>query len=315
MKTVKRVLIGVLVLVVLVVLAGYFFLKNLQNSAIPNYNKEVKLGGITSEVSILRDTFGIPHIEAQNENDLYVAVGFAMAQDRLWQMDLLRRVTQGRLSEILGKDQAETDLLMRALRIEEKSEKILAGASPEIMESLEAFAAGVNQYMAYYPLPPEFKILGYHPEPWKPIHAVNLIGYMAWDLSSGWETEMVLNQLSKVVSPSQLNELIPDVNNMKTTVYPSFSLASVNPEDVILSASGNLEKLGVEVFSGSNNWAVAGEKSATGKPLLANDMHLGLFAPGIWYQMHLHVVGKLNVTGLVLPGQPFVIAGHNDSIA
>ena len=102
MKTVKRVLTGLAVLVVLVVLAGLFFLKNLQKSAIPDYNKDVKLGGINSEVTILRDTFGIPHIEAQNENDLYVAVGFAMAQDSLWQMDLLRRVTQGRLSEILG---------------------------------------------------------------------------------------------------------------------------------------------------------------------------------------------------------------------
>ncbi len=315
MKIIKQFLAGVLVLVVLTVLAGLFFLKNLQNSAIPDYNKDVKLGGITSEVLILRDSFGIPHISAANEKDLYTAVGFAMAQDRLWQMDLLRRVTQGRLSEILGKDQAETDLLMRALRIEEKSEKILAGASPEILASLEAFVAGVNQYMAYYPLPPEFKILGYHPEPWKPLHSVNLIGYMSWDLSSGWETEMVLNQLSKVVSPGQLNELIPDVKNMKTSVYPRFSLASVNPEDLILSASGNLEKLGVEVFSGSNNWAVAGKKSTTGKPLLANDMHLGLFAPGIWYQMHQQVEGKLNVTGLVLPGQPFVIAGHNDSVA
>ncbi len=315
MKIIKRFLAGVLVLVVLTVLAGLFFLKNLQNSAIPDYNKDVKLGGITSEVLILRDSFGIPHISAANEKDLYTAVGFAMAQDRLWQMDLLRRVTQGRLSEILGKDQAETDLLMRALRIEEKSEKILAGASPEILASLEAFAAGVNQYMAYYPLPPEFKILGYHPEPWKPLHSVNLIGYMSWDLSSGWETEMVFNQLSKVVSPNQLSELIPDVKNKEATVYPGFPLASVNPEDLILSASGNLEKLGVEVFSGSNNWAVAGKKSTTGKPLLANDMHLGLFAPGIWYQMHQQVEGKLNVTGLVLPGQPFVIAGHNDSVA
>lgn len=315
MKIIKRFLTGVLVLIVLTFMAGLFFLKNLQKSAIPDYNKEVKLGGVSAEVNVLRDSFGIPHISAANEKDLYTAVGFAMAQDRLWQMDLLRRVTQGRLSEILGKDQVETDLLMRALRIEEKSEKILAGASPEIIESLEAFAAGVNQYMAYYPLPPEFKILGYHPEPWKPVHSVNLIGYMAWDLSSGWESEMVLNQLSKVVSSGQLNELIPDVEDKETTVYPGFSLASANPDDLILSASGNLEKLGVEVFSGSNNWAVAGKKSATGKPLLANDMHLGLFAPGIWYQMHQQVEGKLNVTGLVLPGQPFVIAGHNDSVA
>ena len=315
MKTVKRVLTGLAVLVVLVVLAGLFFLKNLQKSAIPDYNKDIKLGGLNSEVTILRDTFGIPHIEAQNENDLYVAVGFAMAQDRLWQMDLLRRVTQGRLSEILGKDQVNTDLLLRSLRFEEKSEKILAGLSPEIKAALEAFSAGVNQYMAYYPLPPEFKILGYHPEPWQPVHSVNLIGYMAWDLSSGWGMELLLEQLKTKVTAQQLVELIPDLANAKTTVYADFGKPAIPVGETLLSASENLDALGAQVFYGSNNWAVSGAKSTSGKPILANDMHLGLNAPGIWYQMHQCVDGKLNVTGLVLPGQPFVIAGHNDSIA
>jgi len=211
MKIIKRILLGLAVLVVLVILAGLFFLKNLQKSAIPDYNKDVKLGGVITGASILRDSFGIPHIEAQNENDLYVAVGFAMAQDRLWQMDLLRRVTQGRLSEILGKEQVNTDLLLRSLRFEEKSEKIMDGLSPDIKAALEAFSAGVNQYMAYHPLPPEFKILGYHPEPWQPVHSVNLIGYMAWDLSSGWGMELLLEQLKTKTSAQQIAELIPDL--------------------------------------------------------------------------------------------------------
>jgi penicillin amidase len=315
MKIIKRILAGVLILVVLLILAGYFLLTNIKNGAIPDYSKDLQIKGFSAEVNVLRDSYGIPHIYAENEKDLYHAVGFSMAQDRLWQMDLLRRVTQGRLSEILGKDLVNTDLLMRALRIQEKSEKIIAGASPETMQALEAFSAGVNEYIRYYPLPPEFRILGYNPEPWEPIQSINLIGYMSWDLKSGWDSEILLHQLQGKVSAEQIQQLIPGMENHKTAIYPDFHSPVINIGETILSAGNNLEELGVQIFQGSNNWAVSGKKSKTGKPLLANDMHLGLMSPGIWYQMHQNVNGKLNVTGLVLPGQPFVIAGHNDSIA
>ena len=120
MRTFKRILFGLLVLLVLVILIGFIFLQNIKTSALPDYNKNVELAGIDEEVVVIRDTFGIPHISANSESDLYKTIGFVMAQDRLWQMDLLRRVTQGRLSEILGKDQLNTDLFMRSLRIEEK---------------------------------------------------------------------------------------------------------------------------------------------------------------------------------------------------
>ena len=279
MKTLKRILLGLLVIIVLVIVIGFFLLSNLKNAAIPDYNKNVSVQGIKEEVTILRDTFGIPHVYAQNEWDLYKAVGFTMAQDRLWQMDLLRRVTQGRLSEILGKDQLNTDLLMRALRIQEKSETILASADPKIVASLQSFADGVNNYIENYPLPPEFKVLGYKPEPWQPVHSINLIGYMAWDLSSGWGIEILLHNLQKELGLEQINDLIPNMKNQKTAVYPNFKLSEIHAENILLSANNNLEKLGVEIFSGSNNWAISGKKSNTGKPLLANDMHLGLFAP------------------------------------
>lgn len=315
MKNIKRILAGVSILIVLFVTATFFVLNYIKKAAIPDYLKDIKLNELTEAVSVWRDSLGIPHIYASNETDLYRAVGFAMAQDRLWQMDLLRRVTQGRLSEILGKDQVNTDLLMRALRIQEKSEKIIEGTSPEIIQALEAFSNGVNQYIASYPLPPEFKILGYHPEPWQAVHSINLIGYMSWDLTSGWGTEFFLNQLQGKVSDMQIRDLIPDIENHKTVIYPEYQMSEINFGETILSAGSSLEELGAQVFYGSNNWAVSGKKSKTGTPLLANDMHLGFMSPGIWYQMHQYVEGKLNVTGLVLPGQPFVIAGHNDSIA
>ncbi len=315
MRILKRILLGLLALLFVILAAGYILLKSIQNDGLPDYNKNLNLAGLTDSVNVFRDSNGIPHIYAQNEKDLYRAVGFVMAQDRLWQMDLLRRVTTGRLSEILGKDQLETDLLMRSLRIQEKSEKILESASPEVVSALEAFAEGFNYFIERNPLPPEFRVLGYHPEYWKPVHSINLIGYMAWDLSSGWDTEIFLHNISKEVSREQILDLIPDMKNHPTPVYPEFTNSLGTIDKTILSASENLEKLGVEVFHGSNNWAVSGEKSKTGKPILANDMHLGLFAPGIWYQIHQNVPGKLNVTGLAIPGQPFVIAGHNDSIA
>ena len=315
MKLFKRILTVLAVIILIAIVSGYFFFNKLQKAALPDYETDVGIRGLNKEVTILRDSFAIPHIYAENEADLYRAVGFAMAQDRLWQMDLLRRVTQGRLSEILGEEQLETDLLMRSLRISEKSEKVMVQISPEIKKALDAFCEGVNFYMNQNPLPPEFKILGYEPEPWEPFHSVNLIGYMSWDLTSGWGTELLLQTIKNETGEGYIADLIPDMQNHPQSVFPGFETIEINPENLILSAEKNLKKLGVEVFQGSNNWAVSGKKSLSGKPLLANDMHLGLFAPGIWYQMHQVAEGELNVTGLVLPGQPFVICGHNDSIA
>jgi penicillin amidase len=314
MKTVKRILLGILILIVLALIGGAVFLQNLKTAAIPDYNKSVNLKGLSTEVTVFRDEFGVPHVYAETEADLYYAIGYVMAQDRMWQMDLLRRVTQGRLSEILGKDQVNTDLMMRALRIQEKSEKILVQSSPAIAAALEAYAKGVNYYIENNAMPPEFKVLGYKPEPWEPVHCINLIGYMSWDLSMGWGTEYFLHQLRTEVSDDKIAELIPNLKNHKTAIYPEFGNIKPCAETTLLSASQNLKNLGIEIFNGSNNWAVSGKKSKSGRPLMANDMHLGLFSPGIWYQMHQVVEGKLNVTGVVVPGQPFVIAGHNQNI-
>ena len=315
MKTTKRIFLGLLIFIVIVAISGIVLIQFIKTAAVPDYNKDFVLYGLKSDVEIIRDEHAIPHVYAENEEDLYRAVGFAMAQDRLWQMDLLRRVTQGRLSEILGKDQVETDLMMRALRIQEKSQKILDNSDPKVVAALEAFSDGVNQYIAKFPLAPEFKVLGYQPEWWKPVHSINLIGYMSWDLSMGWGTEYYLHQLRAEVPDSMIAELIPDLQKHKTKVFPEFGANKLSFESILLSASQNLKDLGIEIFNGSNNWAVAGKKSTSGMPLMANDMHLGLFAPGIWYQMQQVVDGKVNVTGVAVPGQPFIIAGHNDRIA
>lgn len=307
-----------MVLVLIIFLAGLFFIRNISRKSLPDYNADVELKGLSANVEVLRDKYGIPHVYAESENDLYTAVGYLMAQDRLWQMDFLRRVTLGRLSEIFGKGFIETDLILRSLRYSDKSKTLLEISDKKILDALDAFANGVNQYIESHikKLPPEFTILGYSPEPWQPLHSLNLIGYMAWDLKAGW-SEFVLEDIRKTVDSSRLAEILPDISVYKSFVYPEFDsvMKSLSFSSEIISLTKPLNDLGIEIFNGSNNWAVSGKKSVTGKPILANDMHLTLNVPGIWYQMHQVVKGKLNITGLVLPGQPLVICGHNEHIA
>ncbi len=317
MKIFKKILRIAGVLLVIFLLVGYFFVRNIARRAIPDYNQDFAIERLKEEVTVLRDNYAVPAIYASNEEDLYRAVGFIMAQDRLWQMDLLRRVTTGRLSEIFGEDLIETDHLMRALRIPEKSAMVLSRTDPVVITALEAFADGVNQFIDQHRrnLPPEFSILGYRPEEWKPEHSVNLTGFMAWDLNMAWPTVVILHKLRQKLDDDKFRELIPDLELYTSYVYPEYMLTKTEVRSVLLEQSAKLRELGLEVFSGSNNWAVSGERSTTGKPVFANDMHLGFMSPGIWYQMHHVIKGELNVTGVVLPGQPFVISGHNERIA
>lgn len=311
-------ILGAVLLVVIV--GAIIFVGRFKTKALPDYNQDIRLSGLSADVTVIRDSFAIPHIYAENEHDLYLAVGYAMAQDRLWQMDLLRRVTQGRLAEIFGRDLVDADLLFRSLRFTEKSKRIFSTSDENVRICVESFADGVNQFIrqAGKKLPPEFGLLGYQPEPWLPEHSLNLIGYMAWDLSTGWPCEVLLDKMRQTLGPDLSTYMMPDMDSVhRTLAYPAFRLDKTDAETLTkLSETASIpDELGLDVFRGSNNWAVSGKLSATGKPLLANDMHLGLNIPGIWYQMNQVIPGKLNVTGVVLPGQPMVIAGHNDSIA
>lgn len=321
MKLLKRLLIISAIIFAATLIAGFFYLRHLGNRSIPDYNRDVILKNMTASVTVYRDGHGVPHIYAENEADLYRATGYVMAQDRLWQIDLIRRATMGRLSEIFGKELLNTDMLMRSLRITEKSRLMLSKLDPPVMALMESFADGVNQYIETHKssLPPEFAILDYEPEAWEPVHSGNLVGYMAWDLSFAWGAEVLLHRISQKIDAERFKLLMPDLGR-QPAVHPDFALIPGQVPELALRAglledSQKLVDLGLVVFDGSNNWAVSGKKSVTGKPVFANDMHLGLFAPGIWYQMHQVVKGQLDVTGVALPGQPFVVAGHNSHIA
>jgi len=318
MKWFKRIITVLLVLMVVGLVVLVFYVHNISNRPVPKYNQDVQLERLGNKVEVYMDSLAIPHIYAKSDSDLYRVVGYITARERLWQMDLLRRVTRGRLSEIFGKSFIETDYLLKSLRYQRKSEKIWEERSEQLDIALSSFADGVNQYIEMnkgtYPV--EFSILGYEPEKWEPVHSINLIGYMAWDLKAGW-SQLLFEDIKKQLDSTYYIELMPDMELQSTYVYPGF--VPENMEDsiilLIINPMKKLESFGVSAFSASNNWAVDGRLSSTGKPLLANDMHLGLNVPGIWFQMHQVIENKLSVTGLVLPGQPLVIAGHNEKIA
>ncbi len=305
-------------LLVIAFAGGYFYIQHIKKSALPDYNAKIKIKGLKDEVKVYRDEYGIPHVYANNEEDLYRVVGYISAQDRLWQMDLLRRVTQGRLSELFGEKTVDTDEFLRKLQMPETSKKLLPTLGEETRKPLEYFADGVNQYIEDHidNLPFEFKLLDYKPDPWKPEHSLNLVGYMAWNLELGYKMEVILHQLKNKISEEKFRLLLPDYDRNKTYVYPSFHFVdSLKVDTALVAAIDKIPGFGPDIFNGSNNWVVAGKKSTTGKPLFSNDMHLQLNVPGIWNRMHQVVEGKLDVTGVTLPGSPFIVAGHNKNIA
>jgi penicillin amidase len=320
MKLIKSILFSLLVLIVIAVVSGLILVTGIKNGAVPEYEGELTLSGLTNEVTVYRDERGMPHFYAENEHDLYYAVGYVMAQERLWFMDLIRRVTTGRLAEVMGESFAETDKFLRCLEMTAKSKMVLSNADPVAISYLQAYNDGVNAYIADAgkKLPPEFRILSYKPDPWKLEDIANIIGYMGWDLANGNLTQEIFNyRLAQKMGIEKATQLIPDWNAVNSVVFPDYKINDtlLKKAQAFISSMDKVKALGVVSFSGSNNWAVAGRKTETGKPILSNDMHLSFGSPGIWFQMHQVIPGKLNVTGVAVPGQPFIVCGHNEKIA
>ena len=295
-------------------------IKSIKHSALPQYDGEKILTGLAEKVTVYRDERGMPHIYASNEHDLYFAVGYVMAQERLWQMDLLRRVTKGALSEVLGEKVVETDKFFRAVDMTAKSEVLIKNTDAVTLSYLQAFTDGINSYItaAGKKLPPEFRILSYSPDLWKVEDIGNIFGFMGWDAAyENMNQEIFYRRLSQKIGIKKTTGLIPDFNAVTSVVIPDFKLNDTLLKEAqkFISAMDTLKTLGIVLYPGSNNWAISGKRSETGKPILENDMHLDFGSPGIWMQMHQVIPGKLNVTGVVVPGAPFVVVGHNDNIA
>jgi penicillin amidase len=277
--------------------------------SLPEYSGSVTVPGAGQGLDIVRDAAAVPHVFAASEHDAYFGLGYAHAQDRLWQLELNRRLGSGRLAEIFGADALERDRLFRALGLRATCERNLQGLDVRSRAALEAYAAGVNAFLAAEPpLPPEFALFRVEPEAWTPVDSLVWLGVMAWTLSSNMYSELWHWRLSERLTPEQITEFLPTRPGDEPLHW------SVLPE---LRARG--ARLGGAPAQpprglGSNNWVVDGRRTLSGKPLLANDPHLRLTTPAIWYLAHLHAPG-LDVIGATLPGVPGVILGRNEHVA
>jgi penicillin amidase len=305
---------------------------------------EIQLDGLDGPVDIFRDEFGVPHIYASTSRDLFFAQGYVHAQDRFWQMDFWRHIGSGRLSEMFGESQLDTDKFLRTMGWARVAEAELAVLDPVSIAILDDYAEGVNAYLADHQgsaLSLEYAVLkllnsDYAPEPWEPIHSLTWAKAMAWNLGGNMDGEIERANLLKVLTPEQLEQIVPPypADHPYIVPEPNEEIGSLNTEGrnqfvdldslmAIITAKGDrLEALLGPRGSGigSNSWTISGELTNTGKPLLANDTHLGEQMPSIWYEIGLHCTPQgeacpYNVTGYSFAGDPGVIIGHNDRIA
>jgi penicillin amidase len=305
---------------------------------LPQLDGSVAITGLKDAVTVDRDQWGRPWIRAKSLQDAVTAQGYVMAQDRLWQMDLLRRVSAGDLSEIFGRVALHFDEESRTLAMRQAAERAAADASPEIRSLLDAYARGVNENIAQRgnKLPIEFVVLGYKPRPWTPADTYLISLYMYKTLTSTWQEKLNRQWIAANVGPGRAQDLFVEDSPLDHYIWTTGSSVSLpsSPNARPLAASAQsadheppfaptweaarsflaqFDEQTSEII-GSNNFVVSGAHTASGKPLLANDTHLQLSAPSLWYVIHLTAPG-LNAEGFALPGAPLVIIGHNDRIA
>ncbi|WP_409367142.1 penicillin acylase family protein [Lysinibacillus sp. 38-6] len=282
------------------------------NKSKPIIDGELAVSILDKDVTVTRDDKGVPHIFAETDADLYRAQGFVQAQDRLFQMDLARRQASGRLSEIIGEATINTDKHFRTFSLRNAAEKSLAAYDADSKQVLEWFAEGVNAFIdqakSTNTLSYEFALLGYEPEQWTIVDSLTIGKYMAYDLGGNWNTLAFRHWALQNFDEEKAKELF--------ITYPenASSIIEANKNNpVSVAGQFNTELLPNE-FNGSNNWVVSGDKTKSGKPILADDPHLGLSTPSIWYQMHLQSPEQ-NVSGVIFAGIPGIILGHNEEIA
>ncbi|MBX7150768.1 penicillin acylase family protein [bacterium] len=321
--------------------AGVFIIKK----SLPQIDGDHVAEGLVATVEVYRDQYGMPHIMADNEHDLMFSAGYVQAQDRLWQMDLLRRVAAGRLSEILGTKTLEADKFLRTIGLMRTAKMIADSLDSETRTLLQAYSDGVNLYLRehFNNYPIEFTLLGYEPYPWEIEHTVAMARVMAWQLNMGWYVDVMYAQIADSVGNQKMFEILPRFPDDAPTIVgdkpalshikldfelPKENSYSQNTFDIRLSKSLmsmltrwmqiNEDVKTIAGFDGSaigsNNWVVDGRKSTTGKPILANDPHLAHSAPSTWYEMHLSG-GRFDVTGFTFPGVPMIVLGNNRNIA
>ena len=323
LKWVGIVAAGALALVLLVAAGGYILLRN----TVPSASGALAVAGLSAPVEVVRDREGVPHVFAKSMEDMLCALGFLHAQDRLWQMDLVRRTGQGRLSELFGERTFTTDVFLRTLDLYGYAERSLAALPPVARSNLEAYARGVNAFMTRRTglleprLPPEFLLLRHRPEPWRPADSIVTTKLMALNLSTNLNFELMrLALAAQGLTSAEIDDLMPSDSPIVPPPLPE--IAGLYPLQRLPAPNRHAGLGAIEELIGSgasNNWVVSGARTRSGKPLLANDPHLRLAAPAIWYLAHLALEqpgsSTVNVVGATLPGLPLVVLGRSDTLA
>jgi penicillin amidase len=302
-------------------------------AALPQLDGTINVGGLSAPVTVIRDAHGVPTIDAANLNDLFFAQGYVTAQDRLWQMDILRRVAAGELAEVLGPELIDLDKEQRIISLRVAAQKALQAASPEARSHLEAYARGVNAFINSHTssLPVEFRTLAYAPRPWTPLDSAVISVQMVKDLNHD-PHQLAHEKILAKLGPELTADLYVNTSwHDRPPTVPRPTLreddqqngndedededaepdSSVTRNDSIpLDFAESLDPIAL----GSNDWVISGAHTVSGKPLLCDDMHLGHQMPNLWYQAHLRS-GNFDVAGVTLPGMPYVIVGHNQRVA
>ncbi len=281
---------------------------------LPTYHGTETVKGIQASIEIVRDVHAIPHIYAQSPTDAAFAMGYAHAQDRLWQMETQRRVGAGRLAEIVGERAIETDRFIRTLNLYRVAQRNFRQLSPNIRQIYEAYAAGVNAWLESDTrvLPPEFHLLDHTPEPWQPADSLVWLKMMAWTLGDNYRDELLRARLASQLSQEQLQDLW--AQHPDDPPPGPFLEMTATDMDIDLTALTATSSGQAGFGLGSNSWVLAGHRTQSGQPLLANDPHLMLTIPGFWYLAHLHTP-DFAVMGATLPGLPFPLLGQTRHFA
>ena len=318
MNWLRRGLMGLLLLagVLAALLASYGWL------TLPRTQGELMLAGASADIRIERDAHGIPTIVAATALDAYFGLGVAHAQDRLWQLETHRRIGAGRMAEIFGEPALEADRFLRALGVRRAAAEQWRQLPAASRAVVQAYTNGVNAVIAngLRARPPEFLILGVQPEPWQPVDTLAWAIMMAWDLGGNWTTELLRLRLALQMPVARINELLPPYPGEAplatadyAALFRSLKLDAGDRATAWQQLPDIAPPSGVEGV-GSNNWVLAGSRTTSGKPLLANDPHLKLSSPALWYFARLQAPG-LKVAGATMPGMPIVVLGQNEHIA
>jgi len=281
------------------------------------FDGELAIDGLQHPVTIYRDEASIPHIYAETNTDLMFAQGWIHAQDRLWQMEMNRRVAMGRIAEAFGNLALDTDRLVRTLGFNRLSKQDWINTSPELKSLMGSYADGVNAYIANGKLPIEFRLAGIKPEAWHPIDSIGWGRVMSWTLSHGWSGSLTRQEIVEKIGVEKAAELsiyYPDTNPVELPNGLEFNSLSIDEMyDAVVGPflAKDMEGGG----RGSNAWAISSKKSETGRPILCNDTHLVLSAPSVWYLNHLHSEEGFHVFGASLAGVNGILIGHNEKVA